>query len=190
MMRGMRRRTHVVGALGAALLLVAACLGSGERGEACACRPEPPPDAADSPSAAPEAAAQVAPPAAALPEAARAPAALPDFDDPAWTRVPSRAGRYLVCWRTPRGKVPRNEDFTLEVWVLRDGAPVGEAELAVNGWMPDHGHGMLRLPRTQRSADGSFLVEGMLLHMRGLWQLRFDVLEGPLAETAECELEL
>src|SRR5262245_14836617 len=60
---------------------------------------------------APDAEAHAAPPAiepAAPSDApgdsapsALAPGELPDFADPAWTRVASRAGRYLVCWRTP-----------------------------------------------------------------------------------------
>jgi hypothetical protein len=104
--------------------------------------------------------------------------------------VTSRAGKYLVCWRSLSGSVPRNQDFELEAWVLRDGAPVRDAELAVSAWMPDHGHGMLRQPQAVAREDGSFHVSGMLLHMRGHWQLFFEVLEGSLSETAECALDL
>lgn len=190
----MSHRTQHLGLLAAVLLLLAACLGSGERGEGCACRPERPPGSTPDDSAVPMTSAtpkMVPAPAEAPRDGSVGAAALaPDLDDPSWIRVPSRAGRYLVCWRTATGKVPRNEDFELEVWVLRDGVAVPGAELTVNAWMPDHGHGMLRLPRSARRADGSFRVEGMLLHMRGLWQLRFDVLEGALSEAAECALEL
>ncbi|HEX6884298.1 MAG TPA: hypothetical protein VF530_13045 [Planctomycetota bacterium] len=115
---------------------------------------------------------------------------LPDFTAPGWTRVESRAGTYVVHWRTPAGAIPRNADFDLEVWVLRDGAPPAELLLDVNAWMPDHGHGMLRRPRAERQPDGSFRVEGLLLHMRGHWQVFFEMFEGTLAETAECAVEL
>ncbi|NOT31838.1 MAG: hypothetical protein HOP15_15440 [Planctomycetes bacterium] len=193
----MSRRTQHLGSLAAVLLLFAACLGSRERGEGCACRPERLPGstlngstANDSTPAVTSATVPPAPPESLTSEPVSAAGPAPDFADPSWTRVPSRAGSYLVCWRTVTGKVPRNEDFELEVWVLRDGASVPGVELTVNGWMPDHGHGMLRQPRSARRADGSFRVEGMLLHMRGLWQLRFDVLEGALSEAAECALEL
>jgi hypothetical protein len=118
------------------------------------------------------------------------PAALPDFTDPSWTRVTSRGGRYLVCWRALDGRVPRNEDFELEVWVLRDGKSVEDALLSVSAWMPDHGHGMLRQPKAEARADGGFRIPGMLLHMRGHWQVFFEVLEGTLAETAECAVDL
>ena len=78
----------------------------------------------------------------------------------------------------------------LEVWVFHDGAPVRDALLAVSAWMPEHGHGMLRQPRVEVRDDGSYHVVGMLLHMRGHWQVFFEVLEGSLSETAECALDL
>jgi len=126
----------------------------------------------------------------ASPEPRGAPDSLPDFTRPEWTRVASREGKYLVCWRSLSGTVPRNADFGLEVWVLKDGAPVRDAHLSVSGWMPEHGHGMSRQPRSESRPDGSYRVAGMLLHMRGHWQLFFDVLEGSLADTAESDLDL
>ena len=131
----------------------------------------------------------VAPATAPAPPAPSA-AALPDLADPSWNRVPSRAGTYEVLWRPSTGAVPRNQDFALDVWVLRGGTVAADVTLEVRAWMPDHGHGMLRRPSAQRRADGSFHVEGMLLHMRGHWQLFFELLEGSLAETAECALDL
>lgn len=196
-------RAQALGSCIAVLLLLGAGLGSrGGGSESCSCRPERGPDAsmdgASSRGAAtsPETTTLEHPAAPGTPEtaAAAAPGAiaatLRDFEDATWTRVASVGGKYLICWRSLAGKVPRNEDFELEVWVLRDGAPIGEAILEVGGWMPDHGHGMLRKTRTVRNEDGSFRVEGMLLHMRGTWQLRFDVLEGTLAESAESVIEL
>ena len=186
-------RARWIGSLAAAVLLIGACLGSSRGGNSCACGGEPP---APSPGDASVPAAAAPQPAASAPalEPAPAPAAsaatvLPDFTGPSWNRVPSRAGTYLVCWRSTSGKVPRNEDFELEVWVLRDGAPV-DVELEVRGWMPDHGHGMLRAARTAKHDGGGFRIEGMLLHMRGTWQLQFDVFEGTQSETAESVITL
>jgi hypothetical protein len=170
------------------LILFGACLGSKSSREGCACGPERSTEesAVPAPGTGPSHAEE---PATSEPGDASN-ATLPDFADPSWTRVTSRAGKYVVCWRSRSGRVPRNEDFELEAWVLRDGVPVRDAELAVSAWMPAHGHGMLRLPRAERNEDGSFRVEGMLLHMRGHWQLFFEVLEGSLSETAECALDL
>ena len=131
----------------------------------------------------------VAEPAAVEPGPALPPA-LPDFADPSWTRLASRGQKYLVCWRSTSGSIPRNREFDLEAWVLKDGAPLRDAVLSVSAWMPEHGHGLLRRPEVRANGDGSFVIAGMLLHMRGHWQLVFDVLEGTLSEAAECALEL
>ena len=177
------------------LALFGACLGARNQRDGCACGPEPsrPAEAVAPPASGTvkheEEVAETPQSEASLPPP-DAPPSLPDFTDPSWTRVPSRAGKYLLCWRSLTGNVPRNEDFELEVWVLRDGQPARDALLSVSGWMPDHGHGMLRQPRAEVRTDGSFRVEGMLLHMRGHWQLFFEVLEGNLSETAECALDL
>ena len=179
------------------LILFGACLGSGSTREGCACGPERPSRTEDSAAAVTPSAGTIADtveePAAVESDASAtdvATAPLPDFDDASWTRVTSRAGKYLVCWRSLSGSVPRNQDFELEAWVLRDGAPVRDAHLTVSAWMPAHGHGMLRQPQAEAREDGSFRVAGMLLHMRGHWQLFFEVLEGSLSETAECALDL
>src|SRR5262245_48515847 len=86
-----------------------------------------------SPGPAPAAAAAADTPAVESPAPATPPEApapvLPDFSMPSWNRVDSRAGTYRVHWRAPAGKIPRNQDCELEVWVLRDGAPVRDALL-------------------------------------------------------------
>jgi hypothetical protein len=135
-------------------------------------------------------AALEAPPELRQPSPLQPSAALPDFSVAGWNQVDSRAGTYRVHWRSLAGKIPRNEDFELEVWVLRDGAPAKDVHLDVHAWMPDHGHGMLRKTRPEPQPDGSFRVQGMLLHMRGHWQLFFDMLEGTVAETAESAVDL
>lgn len=179
------------------LVSFAGCLGGSQQGEGCACRPEGkavpagPDGESGSARTAPEPGAGSPGPSAAAPEAEIFPApAAPEPTDESWTRSTSRAGTYEVCWRARGGTIARNEDFTLEVRVLRGGKPVPDAKLSVSAWMPDHGHGMLRAPRTVGHGDGSFEIEGMLLHMRGHWQLFFEVLEGTLSETAEFDLHM
>ena len=46
-------------------------------------------------------------------------------------------------------------------------------------------------PQTTDNGDGSYLIEGMLLHMRGFWQVFFDVIEKEgYSERASFDLEL
>jgi len=106
----------------------------------------------------------------------------------------TRDGLFRLRWRVrgdpPAELPPRNEDFELEVWVFDQDRPVSDAQLTVRGWMPEHAHGMLRSPRALPQPDGSYRVEGMLLHMRGRWVLTFDVVAGTRADVAEFTLEL
>ena len=164
-------------------------------GALCSCggpaRPEPEPAATPgpvSPAVAEPAPTAETPPADAAPAAQ--PAGLPDFSDPSFTRTPSATGAFVVAWRSTPAAIPRNEEFALDVWLLFDGQPRQVSQLGISGWMPDHGHGMLRSVRAEPRPDGSYHVDNMLLHMRGNWLLIFDVLEGTLAERAEHSFEL
>jgi hypothetical protein len=61
---------------------------------------------------------------------------------------------------------------------LQDGAghPVTGAALAVDGGMPQHGHGLPTRPRVTREVEnGTYLVEGMKFSMPGWWNIKFDI---------------
>lgn len=154
----------------------------------CSCggpsAPPAPAQATDAPATAPNAVP------APLEPVAETPFALPDFSDPSWTRTPSAAGNYLFVWRPEPAPIPRNQDFTLELWVLADGQAKQVTGLGVTAWMPEHGHGMLRQVQPEPRPDGSYRVENMLLHMRGHWLIVFDALDGNLSERGEHALEL
>jgi hypothetical protein len=54
------------------------------------------------------------------------------------------------------------------------GAPVRGATIAVDGGMPQHGHGLPTHPRvTGESAAGVYQVDGLRFNMGGWWELRF-----------------
>lgn len=124
-------------------------------------------------------------------EAPAGPAAIPS--PPTWRSIVSREGTYTVQWRALPEPIPSNEPFELEVKLFRGTSelvPLPGARLYVSGWMPEHGHGMLRGPKATDNGDGSYRVRGMLLHMSGRWQLFFDLVDGASSERAQCELEL
>jgi hypothetical protein len=57
-----------------------------------------------------------------------------------------------------------------------DGRPVEHAEIAVDGGMPQHGHGLPTSPKvTQNLGRGHYLVEGMKFNMPGWWTLTVHV---------------
>ncbi len=120
----------------------------------------------------------------------------PPAPPPAWkqhTRVESSAGAYIVHVDPPPSALPDNETFELRVWIARAGAPhelARDVALAVDASMPEHGHGMNRTPKITRTEAGEFLVQGMLFHMTGHWELYFDVTSGALTERAQVDVVL
>lgn len=65
-------------------------------------------------------------------------------------------------------------------WTLHvetaDGQPVEDAVIAVDGDMPQHGHGLPTRPQvTQYLGNGDYLVEGLKFHMPGWWIVEFDI---------------
>lgn len=72
---------------------------------------------------------------------------------------------------------------TMHGWVIhintRDGKPVDQARIAVDGGMPQHGHGLPTEPEVSADlGDGRYQVEGMKFNMPGWWVVNLSV-EGP-----------
>ncbi|MEX2454967.1 MAG: FixH family protein, partial [Rhodospirillaceae bacterium] len=79
-------------------------------------------------------------------------------------------------------------------WVLTvhtpDGKPVEGAAIAVEGGMPDHGHGLPTAPRvTKHLGEGRYLVEGVRFNMTGWWRLRFAI-AGSARDSVSFNLDL
>jgi len=107
-----------------------------------------------------------------------------------WRRATGEEGRFSLAWRPLGGELPRNREFDVEVVLREDGEPLAGARVGLRGWMPDHGHGLVRQPIVTDAGGGRYLVEGLLLHMRGTWQLFFDVRVGSARDVVAFEFEL
>jgi hypothetical protein len=84
-------------------------------------------------------------------------------------RHPSAQGRYVVQMLPPAATPAVNQ---IHAWQIRvnapDGAPVRNARIAVDGGMPQHGHGLPTRPQvTSETADGVYRMEGMKFSMTG-----------------------
>jgi hypothetical protein len=95
----------------------------------------------------------------------------------------TEAGHYRVAMRPESEQVASG---ALHTWIVHveqaDGQLFAPTRLAVDGGMPQHGHGFQTLPRVTRSlGGGDFLVEGIKFHMPGDWIFRVEVV-GPLGE--------
>jgi len=128
-------------------------------------------------------------------EAARNPPS-PTPEPKAWDgakNVRTLVGSWRVAWRTKPVGIPRGENFMIDAWVFAPGAPgtpVKDVVLEVDAWMPEHLHGMNRVPRVTRRDDNGFTFEGVYFHMPGFWELSFDVTEKGVTERATVRVDL
>jgi hypothetical protein len=96
--------------------------------------------------------------------------------DLATTRLSSQ-GAYRVSYAPRHTPIAINQ---LHAWILhvetQDGRPVENAVIAVDGDMPQHGHGLPTQPQvTQSLGNGDYLVEGMKFQMGGWWLVDFAI---------------
>ena len=89
----------------------------------------------------------------------------------------SADGRYVVTLQPPASAPAVNQ---LHAWQVKlasaAGKPVGKAQIAVDGGMPQHGHGLPTRPRiTRELAEGTYLLEGMKFSMTGWWEIKLAI---------------
>jgi YtkA-like len=93
------------------------------------------------------------------------------------TQLPTAHKQFIVSYTPSVTPPPINQ---LHTWTVRvttpDGQPVEGATIAVDGDMPQHGHGLPTRPQVSRYlGDGRYLVEGMKFQMGGWWVADFTV---------------
>ena len=89
----------------------------------------------------------------------------------------SEGGAYRATIQPPGDTIPKGK---LHRWTLHletaAGAPVQGAMIAVDGGMPQHGHGLPTKPRVTRPlGPGDYAVDGMKFNMGGWWVVKFRV---------------
>lgn len=101
-------------------------------------------------------------------------------------RHPSAQGRYVVQMEPPAATPAINQIHAWRILVSSpDGAPVRNARIAVDGGMPQHGHGLPTRPQVTREvADGTYLMEGMKFSMTGWWEIRLAIQAAEGTDTA------
>lgn len=80
-------------------------------------------------------------------------------------------------------------------WTLHietaDGSPVTDADIAIDGGMPEHNHGFPTAPSvTENLGEGDYLLEGMRFNMGGVWVLTLEISSGDQSDTVTFEFEL
>lgn len=93
---------------------------------------------------------------------------------------PSANGAYVTSIVPGVDPVPVGtmHGWTVEVTTAA-GKPVDGAALAIDGGMPQHGHGLPTKPRvTKELGQGRYRVEGMKFNMPGWWEIEVEI-DGP-----------
>ena len=90
---------------------------------------------------------------------------------------PTDAGKFVVTLQPPQTAPAINQIHSWTIHVATPaGVPVQGARIAVDGGMPQHGHGLPTRPRvTKEIANGDYLMEGMKFSMTGWWEIKLAI---------------
>jgi hypothetical protein len=96
------------------------------------------------------------------------------------TAKSTAAGAYRVELVAPAQPPAINQMHSWKVKLAApDGTPVRGAQFAVDGGMPQHGHGLPTQPRVTRELEaGVYALDGMKFSMTGWWEVKLDI-QGP-----------
>jgi hypothetical protein len=117
----------------------------------------------------------------------------PPSDQLAFSRTRMSEGRAYRATIIPQGdSIPKGK---LQRWTLHletaGGQPVQGAQIAIDGGMPQHGHGLPTKPRVTRPlGPGDYQVDGMKFNMGGWWVVKFRVAAEPGRDSVVFNLKL
>lgn len=97
---------------------------------------------------------------------------------------------FIVLYRTLPPAVAVGDHFAVEAVVCPKDATPSPTAVQVDAYMPEHRHGMNSRARTVETAPGRYRAEGLMLHMPGRWELRFDVDRAGARERLSHDIEL
>ena len=114
---------------------------------------------------------------------------LPDDLDLATTRA-TDAGHYMVSVSPEDPEYERN---TLHSWIVEitsaEGVVVEGASIAIDGGMPQHGHGLPTSPQmTTELGEGRYRIEGVRFNMRGWWEFDLAIASGEVSDNITFNL--
>ena len=103
----------------------------------------------------------------------------------------SAGGRYIATLEPGKPLRPR-QMFSIRVTVHdADGRAIDEAQISIDGGMPQHGHGLPTRPRVTRSlGEGVYEIEGVRFNMGGWWEFRVAIAGSRGADTVTFNLDL
>ena len=103
----------------------------------------------------------------------------------------SAQGRYVATLEPTKALRPRQMQ-TVRVTVRdAEGRATDEAQITIDGGMPQHGHGLPTRPRVTRNlGDGIYEIEGVRFNMGGWWEFKVAITGSRGADTVTFNLDL
>ena len=103
----------------------------------------------------------------------------------------SAQARYTATLQ-PEGELKPRKMYAVRVAIAdAKGRPVEGATIAVDGGMPEHGHGLPTQPRVTRSeGDGVYVIEGLRFNMGGWWELKLTITTPAGTDTVTFNLQV
>ena len=107
------------------------------------------------------------------------------------TSLSSDQGLFRISYTPERDiRINQIQSWTLHVETA-DGQPVENAQIIVDGDMPQHGHGLPTLLQvTENLGQGDYRVEGLKFHMPGWWIVEFDISADGMGDHVTFNLQL
>lgn len=88
------------------------------------------------------------------------------------------SNRYVLAYRTKPAKLAVGQHFVVEMAVCPKSGEAAPEAVRVDGFMPEHNHGMNYRAVVKPGEGGRYLVDGMMFHMPGRWDFIFEVRGG------------
>ena len=103
----------------------------------------------------------------------------------------SATGRYVATLEPAKPLRPRQMQ-TVRVTVRdAEGHAIDEAQISIDGGMPQHGHGLPTRPRvTRHLGDGIYEIEGVRFNMGGWWEFKLAIAGSRGSDTVTFNLAL
>lgn len=102
----------------------------------------------------------------------------------------SANGRYTVTLQPTQPLRPRKMQ-TLEATVTdSSGQAIQGATIAIDGGMPQHGHGLPTRPRVTSNNAGSYEIQGVRFNMGGWWEFKLAITTPDGADVVTFNLDL
>ena len=86
--------------------------------------------------------------------------------------------RYSLAYRTKPEKIVVSQHFQVELVVCAKGSNAAPEAVRVDGFMPEHNHGMNYKATVKSLGSGRYEATGLMFHMPGRWDFIFEVRGG------------